>query len=522
MKLNYKRTIYVGFAFFLICAFWQIYDVTIAMTLTSKFGLSQTSSGVVMALDNILALFMLPLFGKISDKHKGKSGRRTPFIRVGTIMAVCFLMILSIVDFVQLKQIDDYAQVNNPVVMERIYDEQKDTILKTPEGKKYKLSDIYTRDEFSLITTDTEETELNAFHREVKFKPYNRYVVPARQACAAQITAAKPAVLIVFLSVLLMLLISMAIFRTPAVALMPDVTIKPLRSKANAVINLMGNAGGIIVLGIGSLLAISKAKNAYMNYMGVYGIVGCIMLGALMIFLSKVKEVKWAKEMEEDSIALGLADESESRTNEKRKKMSGSEMKSLLLLMLSIIFWFFGYNAVTTKYAVYAQDVLDKDATTTLLLANVAAIIAYLPVGFIASKVGRKKTILAGIVMLFTAFFVGCFMTASSPDWLMMSMFCLAGVGWATINVNSFPMVVEMCSGSDVGKYTGYYYTASMAAQSLTPMLSGFFMDKVAKMTLFPYASLFVALAFLTMFFVKHGDSKPEQKKGLEVLDADD
>jgi len=171
---------------------------------------------------------------------------------------------------------------------------------------------------------------------------------------------------------------------------------------------------------------------------------------------------------------------------------------------------------------VYAQDVLDKDATTTLLLANVAAIVAYLPVGFIASKVGRKKTILAGVAMLFLAFFVACFMTAASPNWLMSCMFCLAGIGWATINVNSFPMVVEMCSGADVGKYTGYYYTASMAAQSLTPMISGFFMDKVAKMSLFPYASFFVAMAFVTMLFVKHGDAKPESKKGLEALDIDD
>ena len=106
MKLNYKRTVLVGFAFFLICAFWQVYDVTIAMTLTSKFGLSQTASGIVMALDNILALFMLPLFGTLSDKHKGKCGRRTPFIRVGTIAAIVLLMTLSWADFVQLKNIE--------------------------------------------------------------------------------------------------------------------------------------------------------------------------------------------------------------------------------------------------------------------------------------------------------------------------------------------------------------------------------------------------------------------------------
>ena len=522
MKLNSKRTILVGFAFFLICAFWQIYDVTIAMTLTNKFGMSQTASGMVMALDNILALFLLPLFGGISDKHASKRGRRTPFIRTGTILAVAFLMILSLADNAQLAKIQRYSQVNDPATMELIYDEQKDTTLHTPEGVSYKLSDLYTREEFSQLTTDSKATETNKFGREVEVNLYTRYVVPARQACAASVTAQHPGNLILFLGILLLLLISMATFRTPAVALMPDVTLKPLRSKANAVINLMGNAGGILVLGLGSVLAISKVKNAYMSYTGVYAVVGGIMLTALIIFLLTVKEPVWAAEMKRESIALGLDQEQTSSEDGAKKKMSKAEIRSLIFLLASIVLWFFGYNAVTSKYTVYAQNVLDKDATTTLLLANVAAIIAYLPVGMIASKIGRKKTILAGIVMLFTAFFIACFMTASSPSWLMSCMFCLAGVAWATINVNSFPMVVEMCTGADVGKYTGFYYTASMAAQSLTPTISGIFMDKVAMTSLFPYASIFVGLAFFTMLMVKHGDSKVIAKKGLEAFDNDD
>ena len=522
MKLNSKRTILVGFAFFLICAFWQIYDVTIAMTLTSKFGLSQTASGVVMALDNILALFLLPLFGGISDRHTGKRGRRTPFIRTGTVLAVAFLMILSLADNAQLANIQRYAKVNDPATMELIYDEQKDTLLQTPEGVSYKLADIYTREEFARLTTDSKTTETNAFGREVDVNLYTRHVVPARQACAAAVTAQQPGILIAFLGVLLLLLISMATFRTPAVALMPDVTLKPLRSKANAVINLMGNAGGIIVLGLGSVLAISKVKNAYMSYTGVYAIVGGIMLTALIVFLFTVKEPAWASEMQQQSIALGLDKAEEPAQNGAKKKLSKAELRSLIFLLASIVLWFFGYNAVTSKYTVYAQNVLDKDATTTLLLANVAAIIAYLPVGMVASKIGRKKTILAGIVMLFTAFFIACFMTASSPSWLMSCMFCLAGVAWATINVNSFPMVVEMCTGADVGKYTGFYYTASMAAQSLTPTISGIFMDKIAMTSLFPYASIFVGLAFFTMLMVKHGDSKIIAKKGLEAFDNDD
>ena len=522
MKLNTKRTILVGFAFFLICAFWQIYDVTIAMTLTSKFGMSQTASGVVMALDNILALFMLPLFGTLSDKHLSKSGRRTPFIRTGTILAVVFLMVLSFADNAQLKNIERYSKVNDPATMELIYNEQKDTVLHTPEGVEYKLSELYTVDQFKELTTDSKTTELNKFGREVEVNLYTRHVVPARQACSAAVTDEHPIVLILFLGILLMLLISMATFRTPAVALMPDVTLKPLRSKANAIINLMGNAGGIIVLGIGSVLAISKVKNAYMSYTGVYAVVGGIMLVALAIFLLKVKEPQWSAEMQKESIELGLDKEEKPEEKGQKKKLDKAELRSLIFILASIVLWFFGYNAVTSKYTVYAQNVLDKDATTTLLLANVAAIIAYLPVGMVASKIGRKKTILAGIVMLFTAFFGGCFMTASTPSWLMSCMFCLAGVAWATINVNSFPMVVEMCSGADVGKYTGFYYTASMAAQSLTPTISGIFMDHVAMTTLFPYAAIFVGLAFFTMLFVKHGDSKVEAKKGLEAFDTDD
>ncbi len=520
MKLNYKRTILVGFAFFLICAFWQIYDVTIAMTLTSKFGLSQTASGIVMALDNVLALFLLPLFGALSDKKVSKSGRRTPFIRVGAVLAVVLLLALSFVDNAQLKNIQRYSKVNDPATMELIYDEQKDTVLHTPEGVAYKLSDLYTREEFAQLTTDSKTTELNKFGREVDVNLYTRHVVPARQACAAAVTGENPSVLIVFLAVLLLLLVSMATFRTPAVALMPDVTLKPLRSKANAVINLMGNAGGIIVLGIGSVLAISKVKNAYMSYTGVYAVVGGIMLIALLIFLVCVKEPKWAEEMRRSSIELGLEKEEEPAQAGQKKKLSKAEMCSLIFLLASIVLWFFGYNAVTSKYTVYAQNVLDKDATTTLLLANVAAIVAYLPVGMVASKIGRKKTIMAGVAMLFTAFFAACFMTASSPSWLMSCMFCLAGVAWATINVNSFPMVVEMCTGADVGKYTGFYYTASMAAQSLTPTISGIFMDRIAMTTLFPYASVFVALAFVTMSFVKHGDSKPQAKRGLDALEG--
>lgn len=512
MKLNYKRIILVGFAFFLIQAFWQAYDNTIPMILTNKFGMSQAWSGAIMALDNVLALFMLPLFGAISDKHHSKWGRRTPFIVVGTLIAAVMLIALSFVDNAQLHHISDVAAIDDPAALETIYDREADETLLTPGGQKFVLSRQFTKEEFTQI-----RSQITVDGAAVTNPDYTNYVMPARQACAWDATAKSPVTLVFFIALLLVILVSMSVFRSPAVALMPDVTLKPLRSKANAVINLMGSAGGILVLVLGMVFATSAVRNSLMSYIGYFAVIAAIMLAALVVFMLTVRENEWAAEMQQQSVELGLEDKEEAATGE--RKLSVDEVKSLIFLLLSIVLWFFGYNAVTSKYSVYASNILHKDYNLTLIVAQAAAIISYLPVGFIASKVGRKKTILAGVVMLTAAFTTASFMSAESPTMLMNAMFALAGIAWATINVNSFPMVVEMCSGGNVGKYTGFYYTASMAAQVATPMLSGLLMDRMGMHVLFPYAAVFTALAFVTMLFVRHGDSKPEVKRGLEALD---
>jgi len=512
MKLNYKRIILVGFAFFLIQAFWQAYDNTIPMILTNKFGMSQAWSGAIMALDNVLALFMLPLFGAISDKHHSKWGRRTPFIVVGTLIAAVMLIALSFVDNAQLHHISDVAAIDDPAALETIYDREADETLLTPGGQKFVLSRQFTKEEFTQI-----RSQITVDGAAVTNPDYTNYVMPARQACAWDATAKSPVTLVFFIALLLVILVSMAVFRSPAVALMPDVTLKPLRSKANAVINLMGSAGGILVLVLGMVFATSAVRNSLMSYIGYFAVIAAIMLAALVVFMLTVRENEWAAEMQQQSVELGLEDKEEAATGE--RKLSVDEVRSLIFLLLSIVLWFFGYNAVTSKYSVYASNILHKDYNLTLIIAQAAAIISYLPVGFIASRVGRKKTILAGVVMLTAAFTTASFMSAESPTMLMNAMFALAGIAWATINVNSFPMVVEMCSGGNVGKYTGFYYTASMAAQVATPMLSGLLMDRMGMHVLFPYAAVFTALAFVTMLFVRHGDSKPEAKLGLEALD---
>ena len=546
MKLNYKRTIFVGFAFFLICAFWQAYDNTIPLILTNKFGLSQTASGAIMALDNVLALFMLPLFGAISDRHNSKLGRRTPFILIGTLVAAVAFVGLSFVDNVQMRNIASVTDIDSPAALEIIYDSEADSTLQTPEGEKFVLSDVFTREEFVQISSQLTyeggsggEGKQLSYPLEDKFtagertdaekheigKPftnphYSDYVVPARQAYAWQQTAENPMTLVFFIALLLLVLVSMAIFRSPAVALMPDVTIKPLRSKANAVINLMGSAGGILILVLGMVFSTSAVKNSMMSYTVYFSVIAGIMVLALALFLWQVREPQFVREMREESRRYGIEEDNEDQSGS--RKLNGAERRSLCLLLASIVLWYMGYNAVTSKYSVYASNILNKDYNLTLIIAQAAAILSYLPVGMISSKLGRKKTILGGIVMLTTAFFVACFLRESSPNLLMNSMFALAGIGWATINVNSFPMVVEMCRGGNVGKYTGIYYTASMAAQTVTPLLSGYLMDKMGMTALFPYASVFVALAFGTMLFVMHGDNKPSAKRGLEALDVED
>ena len=198
--------------------------------------------------------------------------------------------------------------------------------------------------------------------------------------------------------------------------------------------------------------------------------------------------------------------------------------RSLGFLLASIALWFIGYNGITTWFTTYVDKVMGQGlggASTCLLIATGGAIISYIPIGSIASKIGRKKTIQIGTILLAACFLAGYFLTTtfSSINAVMFVVFALVGFAWAAINVNSLPMVVEMCRGSDIGKFTGYYYTASMAAQVVTPILAGFLMRNISYKILFPYAALFVLLSFMTMTMVKHGDAAPEAKKGLEAFE---
>lgn len=578
MKLNYKRTLFVGFAFFLICAFWQAYDAIVPLMLTNKFGMSQGASGIIMSLDNILALFMLPLFGALSDKSKSRFGKRTPFILVGTICAIVCFVSLTFVDQAQLNKVKadkqalwDYA--NTMTVENKENDSVIDASAETSivlrdyaarlfyntdydsltSEKQAELAQKYANLGYDSVYTYDKETKTYAVYDSKADVPdglrskntYVALVSSAENLFAHNVTATSPWTLVLFIVLLLMTLISMAVFRSPAVALMPDVTVKPLRSKANAIINLMGTAGGILVLLLGMVFGTGKVQNQMMPYTWYVAAVCGIMAVALAVFILTVREPAWNAEMletqakldednpeERDETVVEVADQENinevadvPQSKSASNKLSKDKLTSLILILASVALWFIGYNAITSKYSVYAVNELNKDYNTTLLIAQAAAVVAYIPVGMIASKLGRKRTILIGIALLTAAFFGAIFVTASSPTWLLIVLFALAGIAWATINVNSFPMVVELAKGSTIGKYTGYYYTASMAAQIVTPILSGYLMQAFGTMRiLFPYGTIFVALSFVTMLFVKHGDSKPDKPKDkMEMLaGADD
>ena len=444
MKLNNKRTILVGLAFLSICSFWQMYDSIVPLILTNTFHLNETFSGAIMAADNVLALFLLPIFGGISDRTDTRLGKRMPFILFGTGCAIILLNILPLLD--------------------------------------------------------------NGF-------------------------AAAPSTfkLVSFVIVLGLLLIAMGTYRSPAVALMPDVTPKPLRSKGNAIINLMGAVGGILYLAVAAVMyPNSKVQGlAHVNYQPLFLVVSAIMFIAVGVLFLTIKEPKLTaenRELEKQHPEWNLAQDDGSGN----QVLPAPVKRSLGFLLASIALWFAGYNGVTTWFTTYISVVMGQGlggASTCLLVATAGAIVSYIPIGALASKIGRKKTIMGGIILLAACFLLGFVLTTvySSINAVMFVVFALVGLAWAAINVNSLPMVVEMCKGSDIGKFTGYYYTASMSAQIITPIVAGTLMRHISYQILFPYAAFFVALSFVTMLSVRHGDVKAEAKKGLEAFeDMDD
>lgn len=487
MKLNYQRTILIGLAFLSVQMFWGFYEAIISKMLVDSFGLNPFWSNFVMTFDNLLGLFLLPFFGTLSDRSTSKLGKRTPFITIGIIVAAIFIVGVAVVDFYQ------QSAVVGAGILEI-----------TQTGNQYSFAIAQELKDQIILIANASERAFTVIGDVVYFTSkldasFVRYTLVFEQ-----VTMISPLYLILYIATLFIALVSMSYYRTPAVSLMPDITPKPFRSVANAIINLMGVLGYIV-----ATLIINAATEEFTPYVRAFIMLSLSLVAMLFLFRFFVKEVAWVKDMHRISIEKGYETEAEEQD---RKDNVVTPLKkeyrlSFWLIMISVFLWFFSFNAVTTKFTDYASNVLElTNYVLPVTVANVAALIGFLPLAALANKIGRRKTVLLGILMLASGTLAGSFLTVSTA-WIVYLIMPIAGLGFAAINVNSYPMIVEMSSGSNIGKYTGYYYTASMAAQIFTPLLSGALMTAFGLGLLFPYATFFALASFGTMYFVRHGEA---------------
>lgn len=400
-ELNYKRTFFIGCAFFTIMLLWQVYNYMCPLFL-KKMGVSYSYSGLIMAADNIFALVMLPVFGTLSDKTKSKLGKRMPYIIIGTILAAITFPFVAVF------------------------------------GMKQNLIGL-------LIAMG-------------------------------------------------LILFFMNIYRSPAVALMPDLTPKKHRSKANGIINLMGGIGGIFAYGATFIFG---SKYPIIPFI----LTSVLMVIALIILLSTIKEAKFMAEIDEEP------EDNNEISND--KPLNKNQKLNLTFILCAVFLWYFAVNAIETFWSQYSLDVFfnnrDENSTTgsiALLIFTASTIAFYLPGGILATKIGRKKTISLGICCMLFPFLIASILTKWNLG-LFVLLFVLAGFGWAIINSNSYPMVVEYANNKNGGKFTGFYYTFAQLAQTITPYCAGIILQKLDIMLLFPYAVIFLILALISMTLVK-------------------
>ncbi len=463
LKLNIKNTVYIGFAFFSILMLWQIYNnycpLFLDYLIRQKYGESNSFIiGIIMAADNLVAIFMLPLFGTLSDKTKSKYGKRMPYIVIGMLLSAVFFPLIAVMFYIE-----------------------------------------------SLLGV---------------------------VICMGAI------------------LIIMNMYRNPAVALMPDVTPKPLRSKANGIINFVGYLGAILAGALGMVLKIAKDSKVTnwvptnkFNGILAFSIASIFMIIALIILILKIKENKLLEENKDD-IEYG---EKLSLTIEKiedDKPIGKADKKNLIILLIGLFLWYMSFNAIETFNSLFCKNILGDEgiAGTIVIVMTISSIITFVGSVNLPTKIGRKNTVIIGIVLLIIGFsatllyyyangvFKDDFLETHNeginfsilPIYIFIA-FC--GIGWALINASSYPMMVEMSTSKTIGKFTGYYYTVSMVAQTVTPILVGLIMNNnsLSLRLLYIYSLILMVLALISMVFYKekHQNISKTIKKGFDALDIE-
>lgn len=487
-----KRTMWIGLAFFGILLVWQLYNSYCAPMLSFMFarhdyadavakgaedgfvtmkdllahGLIteadylqiQWKVGIIMALDNIAALFIMPLFGALSDKTRTKLGKRMPYIIVGSIVTACVLPLVPLF-FSKAMAGSDAALVGFIVGM-----------------------------------------------------------------------VATMCVIIIF----------MMSYRSPAVALMPDLTPKPLRSRANGIINIVGYVGGAV----GSVAAIVIPVTKYIDgsnkslWMLEIPFIVCsvFLLVSLLLLIIKVKENELHAKLDEEIKAGDAMGESAEQVTT-ADKLSKNNIRNLVLILIAEVFWFMSLNAVETfqtNYAMFWLDTSSAGGAIMTVISGAASVVGFILAGHLADRIGRKWTIFSGICLVCVCYVIYSLIpkadvnatdpfTASLP-WLFFVLLPMIGFGSSLIHICSFPLVTDYCTSDKLGKFTSLYYTASMLAQSLTPIFIGFIFIKTTWRALPIYSSILMACAGCVFFFVKapHKNDTGSNAKGLEALGADD
>ena len=477
-KLNIKRTMLIGFAFFGILLLRQVYDSYCSRMLSELLAKAlnnlpkdavptkaqqedvQYIVGCIMALDNLAALIMLPIFGRLSDKTHTGIGKRMPYILVGTfISAIAFPFI--------------------PLM-------------------------FYWNNLAGMI--------------------------------------AMMAIVIFF----------MMMYRNPAVSLMPDITPKPLRSKANGIINVMGYMGGAVAIVLGMFFSLTKflgyskydstTGEAIMNITSKYNnvwvvelpflIASVIMIISCLVLFFTIKEnqleVALRSEMEEGEKFAEVADKVE-----EDKPLTPSNKRMLILILAAEVFWFMASNGVSTFQTNYFTIYLGTEFSMSIivtLVSGVCSVVGFLTAGFIADKIGRKWTLMTGLfggVLSYVLFAMLPLYSgnASLATAMLIVVWAINGYSFSLIHTNSFPMVVELCPSKKIGQFTGFYYSASMLAQTVTPVALGLLIAKLPLgFKVLPYYALAMLTISTVIFsFVQNVKvNKVETKKGLAALGDDD
>lgn len=438
LKLNYKNTFLIGLAFFAILMLWQVYNTYCPLILEELLANRYEDAnkltyviGIIMAMDNLAALILMPIFGVLSDKTKTKKGKRMPYILIGMLASA--LLFPLIATFYLLNSLMDVILL------------------------------------------------------------------------------------------MMLVLIIMQGYRSPAVALMPDITPKPLRSKANGIINLVGYIGAIIAGALAMVFKKTDGSSQSLVYLWPFVIASIFMLIAMFILYFKVDEVKLLKENKE-AIEYGEKYSQSLENVSEERPLSKKDFKNLIIILIAIFFWFMSFNAIETFNSLFCQKILNDSGIhgTFTIILTVSSIISFIVLSPLADKIGRKASILIGLLGLIIGLTIIAILAYFTPvesivNWVWAIYVCtiLIGFSWALVNINSYPMIVEMANKNNIGKFTGYYYSASMIAQTLTPILIGIIMslNDSGLRLLYVYSAFMMILATVVFLFVKERKSSKEIRK---------